>query len=320
MSSKYILVTGGCGYIGSHIVKLLSASGEKVVVYDNLSTGRKAALLHNEALVIGDITDKYSLPVVFQKYQIDTVIHCAALVNAAESVKIPELYDKVNRLGSEIVWEVAKNAKVKYCIYASSAAVYGNPGTTDPIDEKLSVAPTNPYGQSKLSGENSLIDRFTHYLIFRFFNVAGSDSSGKLFQSPKSRAIITRLMQAAKENEEVILSGHDYPTADGTVIRDFIHVNDIAEAVYAGLKYLRAGGKSEIMNLGSEHTVSMLETYQLVTEITGRKIPLKFAPRVEGDIISSLSSSAKAKKLLNWSAKRNIVEIIRDAWKVYETK
>lgn len=316
-----ILVTGGCGYIGSHLVKALSEHGEQVVVYDNLLSGRREALLHHESLVVGDITDPRALQQVFSSHQFDSVIHLAALVNAAESVAKQTEYLRVNGEGSRLVWEAAAAAHVPHFLFASSAAVYGIPSSTV-LSESAPTAPTNPYGASKVMGEDSL-KKIAHessatYGIFRFFNVAGAESLSRLYQSPANRAIMTRLFAAAAGvSESVTISGHDYPTPDGTVIRDFIHVEDIVAAHLQALDYLRAGGASFTLNLGSGHPTSIKELASLVEQVTGQKLKLAFGPRVFGDISYSLADSSLAKYILGWTAQKSIRQIVEDAWRAY---
>ena len=211
-----ILVTGGCGYIGSHIVKLLSEKGEQVVVFDNLSQGSREVLLHGEELVVGDITNKEDLKQLFASHDIESVIHLAALVNAKESVEKPDEYIAVNDQGSRNVWETAMEAGVTTFLYASSAAVYGTPQSSDPILESAPLHPESPYGETKLAGETSLkelVGDKARYMIFRFFNVGGAEEEGRLGQSKASHAIMQRLFAVASGEDSVItISGHDYDT------------------------------------------------------------------------------------------------------------
>jgi UDP-glucose 4-epimerase len=310
-----ILVTGGCGYIGSHLVKTLSERGEKVIVLDSLVHGRREALLYNEELHIGDITDMQWLDSNLQNQDIDTIIHCAALVNAAESVEQADVYANVNYEGTKNVLALAASSGVKNFLFASSAAVYGNPGTTTPISEKGVLTPTNPYGQSKLDAEEAIMATGLKYGIFRFFNVGGADKSGVLFQSRENNAIITRLLMAAKTNKPLIISGADYPTIDGSVVRDFIHVDDVVSGIVAGLAYLRTNNASYTVNLGSGTTTSMKELVKIAQQITGSKITINFGPRKTGDIIYSCADITKAHDLLGWSPKHTIQDIVSSAWR-----
>lgn len=316
-----ILVTGGCGFIGSHVVKALSESGEQVVVFDNLSQGSREALLHGEELVVGDIRNRDELAQLFASHDITAVIHLAALVNAAESVEKAELYAQVNDQGSRNVWETAKSAGVTTFLYSSSAAVYGVPQDDLPLKETAPLNPSNPYGATKLAGEQSLIETVGEsgrYLIFRFFNVGGAEEQGRLGQSQESRAIMQRLFAAASGKvDSVTISGHDYDTQDGTVVRDFIHVEDIAFAFVLGLKYLESGKPSQVLNLGSGvgHTIG--EVIKEVEIITGKKLNIQYGPRVVGDISYSLADAALANRTLGWEAVHTLRLIVRDGWNSY---
>lgn len=317
-----ILVTGGCGYIGSHLVKALSECGEQIIVFDNLVAGRQEARLHQEPLVVGDITDSRALKQVFTNYPIESVIHLAALVNAAESVAKRSRYLHVNGDGARFVWEVAANAHVKHCLFASSAAVYGVPASQVAVSESAPLAPTNPYGESKVMGEESLKKIASSsgfsYGIFRFFNVAGAEEVGRLYQNPDNRAILTRLFaQAAGRVDSVTVSGHDYDTSDGTVTRDFIHVEDIVAGHLLALDHLRAGGSSFTLNLGSGRPTSIKELIAIVEEVTGTDLNITYGPRVAGDISYSLADASAARRILGWQAQKSIRQIVEDAWRAY---
>jgi UDP-glucose 4-epimerase len=319
-----ILVTGGCGYIGSHIVLALSNAGESVIVFDNLTQGHKSALLNNEVLVEGDILDKNALTQVMKEHEIEVVIHLAALVNAAESVTKSDLYNQVNSTGSKNVWECAIETGVKHIIYASSAAVYGTPANSDPINESSATIPTNPYGESKLAGEKSLIllstDKY-NYLSFRFFNVGGAESEGRLGQSLESRAIMQRLYaHALKLDQSVTISGNDYDTPDGTVVRDFVHVQDIANAIILGIKYLRANQHSAIINLGGGVAHSIKEVITVVENIIGEPLNIIFGPRNAGDISYSLSDITTAKNILGWRPTKSLNNIVRDGFNSFKKR
>lgn len=316
-----ILVTGGCGYIGSHIVKQLSENGEKVVVFDNLSQGSKSTLLHGEELIVGDIRDKEALKQLFTRYQFEAVIHLAALVNAAESNDKADEYKAVNDQGSRNVWEAATEAGIKYLLYASSAAVYGTPDTREPIKESAPLNPSNTYGSSKLGGETSLQEIAvgdTRYVAFRFFNVGGAESEGRLGQSKASRAIMQRLFAVSNgEDGQITISGHDYDTPDGTVVRDFIHVEDIALAFSLALNYLRKGGSSTILNLGSGETHTIGEVLKEVEIATGKKIEVIYGPRISGDISFSRADINMAEKVLGWEPVHTLRLMVRDGWNSY---
>ena len=318
-----ILVTGGCGYIGSHVVKALSEAGEKVIVFDNLSSGQKTNLLHQEKLVIGDVTNPDDLKTVFDNYSIDLVIHCAALVNAAESVTNPQLYKKVNDEGSSSLWQIATKAGVEHFIYASSAAVYGIPQTTNRIQETAQLKPTNPYGETKLAGERSLIklssQTNSNYAILRFFNVGGAEPLGRIGQSLDSLAVTQVLFSvAAGKKTSITINGHDFDTPDGTVIRDFVHVTDISKAIVKAVKYLKANQSSFTANLGSGQPSSLNQLIDTVRQVTGKDILVKYGPRKQGDISYSLASITKVKKVLDWQPQLTLLDIIQDAWNYYD--
>lgn len=312
-----ILVTGGAGYIGSHIVKLLSESGEQVVVFDNLTAGSPNNLLSGEDLVVGDIRNTDDLNKIFVSTPFEAVIHLAALVNAAESVRQVQLYKEVNDLGSRNVWSIAKSHNVPYALYASSAAVYGTPVGSDKVKESHPLRPASPYGETKLAGETSLQELYDNYLAFRFFNVGGAESEGRLLQSKDSRAIMPRLYEAARTHQGIVISGSDYDTVDGTVVRDFVHVEDIARAFVTGLSHLRAGKGSLICNLGGGVPTTMKQVHDLVEEISGITIPITFGPRNPGDISYSLADIELAKNSLAWSPNHDLKSIISSGYHAY---
>jgi UDP-glucose 4-epimerase len=319
-----ILVTGGCGYIGSHVVKALGDVGESVVVFDNLSQGSADSLLLGEQLVVGDIRDKTKLEEVFANHGIETVIHLSALVNATESVTKAIEYQQVNELGSKNVWELAKKYNVKHCLYASSAAVYGNINTRVAISEDYPTSPSNPYGETKLAGEQSLQELMStevgNYLIFRFFNVGGAGDTGKLGQSLASRAIMQRLYHAALSGQEVTISGADYDTIDGTVMRDFVHVEDIVRAMTLGLEYLRKNGKSDVLNLGSGTVHSVKQVINEVEKSAGKSLNIVYGPPNPGDITYSLADINRARQVLGWEPKKSFAEIISSGYHSYRSR
>lgn len=314
-----ILVTGGCGYIGSHVVKLLTENKEQCLVYDDLSQGTPQALLGKEKLIVGDIRDTVKLRQVFATHKISAVIHLAALVNAKESIKKAELYQAVNAQGSANVFAMAREFGVRHALYASSASVYGNT-TRSALTEQSPCHPSNPYGETKLAGEIALQSTFTkasNYLIFRFFNVGGADPSGKLGQSQASHAIMQRAFASVKSGTELQVNGHDYNTKDGTVSRDFIHVLDIAQAFVMGLAYLERGGSSHVLNLGTGVPHTLGEVLSAIEHATGKTLRVKYGPKIKGDIIYSLADPALAQNVLGWSAKYTLADIVKDGWNAY---
>lgn len=313
-----ILVTGGCGYIGSHVVLALSNAGESVIVFDNLTQGSKSALINGEVLVEGDIRDSVALSQVMKKNDIEIVIHLAALVNAAESVYKADLYNDVNAIGSKNVWQTSIDSGVKHIIYASSAAVYGTPTSDKPIKESSSTMPTNPYGESKLAGEKSLIELSPenyNYLSFRFFNVGGAESQGRLGQSLESRAIMQRLYaHALRLDDSVTISGNDYDTTDGTVVRDFVHVQDIVGAIIKGITYLKRGNNSAVINLGGGEAHTIKEVISIVQDLVDHPLNIIYGPRNPGDISYSLADISLGAKTLGWRPTKNIFDIVRDGY------
>ena len=315
-----ILVTGGCGYIGSHICKTLSAAGEDVLVVDNLSSGKRRNLLNDEKCEVGDICDLNFLERIFSTHNIECVIHLAALVNAAESGAKASEYRAVNEQGSENIWSVAHKAGVRRYIYASSAAVYGTPQNTEPLSENAPIRPTNPYGETKLAGENSLkkYGNTSAYCIFRFFNVAGADTSGEIGQSQASRAFMQRVFHAASSGEPLIISGNDYPTVDGTVARDFVHVSDVAHAVNLALQRLRHEPLFQMtLNLGSGEAHTLKEVLDVCVNVLHLPVRYAYSTRVPGDISYSRADITAAQSILNWSPIYSIQDMVRDGWRAY---
>ncbi|TXH01162.1 MAG: NAD-dependent epimerase/dehydratase family protein, partial [Candidatus Moraniibacteriota bacterium] len=296
------------------------ASGEQVTVFDNLSAGSANNLLNGETLIVGDIRDKDALNKAFKSQKFEVVIHLAALVNAAESVTQADLYTDVNDHGSRNVWEAARENNVPYALYASSAAVYGTPESAAPIKETHPLRPTSPYGATKLAGEVSLRETYDNYLAFRFFNVGGAESEGRLLQSKESRAIMPRLYEAAYNQKGIVISGNDYDTPDGTVIRDFVHVEDIALAFVLGISYLRSGKESVILNLGGGVTTSIKQVHEMVEKAASITIPITYAPRNVGDISYSLADIKLAKNTIGWTPKYDLFSIISSGYHAYVKK
>ena len=253
--SETILVTGGCGYIGSHVTRQLSEIGHKVIVYDNLSTGFRAALLHGEALIEADLADRDALDKAFLEHRFSTVLHFAASIVAPESVSQPLKYYANNTRNTLGLLEACVRHKVQRFIFSSTAAVYGFP-EGGVASEESAPAPINPYGTSKLVSEWMLRDSATahgmNYVALRYFNVAGADPQARIGQrTPEATHLIKVACQAALGmRQNVAIYGTDYPTPDGTGIRDYIHIEDLAAAHLAALGYMKQGGESAIMNVG----------------------------------------------------------------------
>ncbi len=315
-----VLVTGGAGYIGSHVVKALGEKGYEVLVFDNLSTGHKEAVLYGK-LVKGDLSEKDFLKKVIEDFKPDAVMHFAAFIEVAESVKKPLKYYRNNTANTLNLLESMIETGVKNFIFSSTAAVYGNPERV-PVNEDAPIKPINPYGQSKAYVEGILKDldkaeKDFKYVSLRYFNVAGADPEGKLGQKYQNAThLITRALKTAKgEYEKLYIFGTDYPTSDGTCIRDFIHVSDLAEAHILALEYLLSGGESEIFNCGYGHGYSVKEVVSIAKKVTGIDFPVEETGRREGDPAVLVADSKKLKRKLNWKPKYDNLEfIIKTAW------
>ncbi len=318
-----IFVIGGAGYIGSHVVRALLDSGHEVTVYDNLSSGKKENLFNEADFIKGDILD-WLLLENSMKRGFDGLIHLAALKAAGESMFEPEKYSVNNINGTVNILNAASKQNVKYFVFSSSAAVYGNPQYL-PIDEKHPTDPENFYGFTKLEIERFLewYDRIKgiKYAALRYFNAAGYDLEGRcrgLEENPEN--ILPVVMEAAAGmREKVMIFGDDYDTRDGTGLRDYVHVTDLAAAHVAALNYLEKTGESLMVNLGSESGVTVKEMIENAREITGQPIPAETIDRRKGDPGTVLASSAFAKEKLSWTAKHSDVKtLISSTWDVYK--
>ncbi len=314
-----VFVTGGAGYIGSHVVKALGEKGYEVLVYDNLSTGHKEAVLYGN-LVIGDLANKTLLKDTLKNFKPDAVIHFAASIEVAESVRNPLKYYINNTSNTLNLLEAIKDANIKNFLFSSTAAVYGNPEKV-PVKENSKIKPINPYGQSKAFVEKILEDLDLageiSYVSLRYFNVAGADPEGKLGQKYKNAThLITRALKTAKgEYEKLYIFGTDYPTPDGTCIRDYIHVSDLANAHLYALEYLLSGGKSEVFNCGYGHGYSVKEVVDTAKKVTGIDFPVEETHRREGDPAVLIADSSKIKNKLGWKPEFDDLEfIIKTAW------
>ncbi len=314
-----VLVTGGAGFIGSHMVWELLDAGETVVVIDNLTTGFRWAVPPQVTLVVGDVGDTELVRTVMRKYEISAVVHFAGSIVVPESVADPLGYYLNNTVKSRALIEAAVQTGVKHFIFSSTAAVYGNPIET-PVSEMALPAPMSPYGSSKLMTEIMLADTARahdfHYTALRYFNVAGADPKGRTGQST---AGATHLIKVACETalgkrSHIDVFGTDYPTADGTCVRDYIHVSDLAAAHTAALKYLRAGGQSDIFNVGYSKGYSVLEVLDAVKRVSGRTFDVRLAPRRPGDPASIVAASAKLRGTLDWHPRNEDLDaIVRQA-------
>lgn len=314
-----ILVCGGAGYIGSHMVAELLENGQDVVILDNLEKGHKDALLGGK-LYIGDLRDKEILNKIFTENDIEAVIDFAAYSLVGESMTEPLKYFNNNVYGTISLLEAMKEHNVKYIVFSSTAATYGEPECV-PILEDSKTIPTNAYGESKLLVEKILnwCDKAygIKYTTLRYFNAAGAHINGKIGEdhSPETHLIPLILNVALGKRDEILIFGDDYDTKDGSCIRDYIHVSDLASAHSLALKRLMNGGESRIYNLGNGTGFSVKEMIDIARKVTGHEIPAKVAPRRAGDPAILIASSEKAMKELNWKPKFNSVEtIIETAW------
>lgn len=327
--SKTILVTGGAGYIGSHTVKYLLKQSYNVVVVDNLVYGHKEAVLTPNFEQI-DLADKPALDKVFKKYKIDAVIHFAAYTYVGESVANPQKYYWNNVVNTLNLLDTMLENNVKVIVFSSTCATYGNPQYT-PMDEKHQQSPINPYGKTKFMMEQIMEDYENayglKYAALRYFNAAGADSEGGLgeLHNPETH-LIPLVLQAIKgERENITVFGTDYDTPDGTCIRDYIHIEDLADAHLKALEKIFETQQSYKLNLGTGIGTSVKEIIAAAEEITGKKVPVIYGKRRPGDPPRLFASNETAKKTLNWNPKyTNVKDIIKTAWaweqsKIFET-
>ena len=313
---KYVLVTGGAGYIGSYICKLFYDKGYIPVTFDNLSLGNKWSVKWGP-LEVGELCSENDLQKLFEKYNFIGVIHLAALSNVSESVNDPSIYYKNNVIGSYNLIEKMINFNVKNIVFSSTAAVYGNP-IHSPICENHPTQPINPYGDSKLTIEKLIFNyskcHDLNFVILRYFNVSGSDFSNNLGEAhlPETH-LIPLALEAAHQNSIFKIYGDNYQTTDGTCIRDFIHVMDLAEAHVAALDYLFMNEpKILTLNIGTGKGTSVLEIISTFKQI-GTEIPYLIVDKRSGDKPFVVADNKLALKLLNWSPKRNLIDMCKDS-------
>lgn len=313
-----ILVAGGAGYIGSHVCKMLVKKGYNPIVFDNLSHGFRDLAKYGE-FVLGDISDKELLDSVIKKYDINAVMHFCAFIEVGESVVDPEKYYLNNVSNTLSLIEVMRKNNVDKFIFSSTAAVYGTPEKI-PILEDDVKKPINPYGRTKYMVEEILDDYNQSYgfksIRFRYFNASGADFDGELGEAhiPETHLIPLILQAASGERESIKVYGTDYPTPDGTAVRDFVHVNDLAEAHIKGLEYLLNGGQTNYFNLGSGNGYSVKEVIDAVKKVTGKDFKVVETERRAGDPPFLVAESSKAKAMLDWSVKIGLDDIIKTAW------
>jgi len=316
-----ILVTGGCGYIGSHVTRQLTESGRRVVVYDNLSTGFRDALTRGEELIVGELSDRDALEAAFREHRFTTVLHFAAAIIAPESVTLPLKYYGNNTRNTLGLLEACVKHHVRRFIFSSTAAVYGLPDG-GVASEKSTLAPINPYGTSKLMSEWMLRDvsaaHGLQYVALRYFNVAGADPLARMGQrTPEATHLIKVACQAALGlRESVGIYGTDYPTPDGTGIRDYIHIEDLASAHLSALEYLERGGSPTAMNVGYGRGSSVREVLEVVREVSGVGFKTVEAERRPGDPASLVAQADKIRRLTGWQPRHaDLRTIVADAWR-----
>ncbi|MGG4034345.1 UDP-glucose 4-epimerase GalE [Paenibacillus cisolokensis] len=318
-----VLVTGGAGYIGSHAVAALLERGEDVVVLDNLEQGHREAVLGGK-LYVGDLRDRDVVDQVFGENEIDAVIHFAANSLVGESMKDPGKYYHNNVYGTLCLLEGMNRHGVKRIVFSSTAATYGEPERV-PIDELDRTLPTNAYGETKLAMEKMMkwfdIAHGIKYVSLRYFNAAGAHESGRIGEdhNPETHLVPIVLQAAAGKRPHISVFGDDYDTPDGTCIRDYIHVSDLADAHVLAVERLRGGGDSAVYNLGSGNGFSVKQVIEIARNVTGRDIKVVTEPRRAGDPAVLVASSARARRELGWQPKRERLEdIIRSAWQWHQ--
>ena len=309
-----ILITGGAGYIGSHVLKALGSGNHDITIYDNLSTGFREAITSGE-LVVGDLAEKEKLDKLFADKKFEAVLHFAGSIVVPDSVSDPIFYYQNNTINSHFLLSLCAKYKVHKFIFSSTAAVYGMP-EDGVCREDSELKPINPYGQSKLMTEHMLKDlAFAsdfRYVALRYFNVSGADPEGRIGQSfPKATHLIKVACETAcGKREKIDLFGTDYNTKDGSCVRDYIHVSDLADAHVKALEYLGKGGKSEVLNCGYGHGYSVKEVISRVKEITGVDFKVNEVPRRPGDPGSLTSEASRISKVIGWKPQYNDLNII----------
>ncbi len=316
-----VLVCGGAGYIGSHNVRALLDEGEDVIVLDNLWTGHRAAVPDDAVFYEGDVRDAATLDKIFMKHKIDAVLHFCACSLVGESVERPLLYFNNNVGGMQSLLEAMQRNNINKVVFSSSAAVYGEPKHV-PIFEDDETKPTNPYGETK-----RIMERMIHwvgqkhnikYVSLRYFNVAGARHDGSMGEDHRNETHLVPIILQVPLNKRphVTVYGDNYKTRDGTCIRDYVYIEDLADAHILALNYLRDGGDSQIFNLGSGDGYSVMEMINAARKATGRNIPVEIGERRAGDPARLIADSKKARKILGWSPKVTRMEdIIATAWR-----
>ena len=315
-----LLVTGGAGYVGSHCVKRLATAGHECTVYDNFFRGHREFVKWGP-LIEGDVRDADRLAQTFSEHAFDAVLHFAALAYVGESVRDPDLYRDVNEAGTRALLDAMRKAGVSRIVFSSSCAVYGQPASM-PITERTPRKPVNPYGETKLACER-MMDAFDRdyglkSVRLRYFNAAGADRECEIgeWHEPETHLIPLVLEAAVGKRDTVEIFGADFPTPDGTALRDYIHVSDLADAHQRALDYLLNGGQTVALNLGTGRGVSVRDVVKAAERVTQRPVPSRIVGRREGDPAELVSDPSEAKRVMGWSAEiPDIDDIVADAWR-----
>jgi UDP-glucose 4-epimerase len=319
LKGKTVLVTGGCGYVGSHVCRQLSEAGYRAVVFDNLSTGLADALIYEETLVVGDCTDEGAVSALFTKFKFDAILHFAGVVVVPESVRNPLKYYHHNVTSTLMLLKFALEKRVPHFIFSSTASIYGDT-LQEAIPETAPLTPTNPYSRSKFMSEWLLQDAaaahpFFKFVILRYFNVAGADAKKRMGQRGANSTHLIKVASQAVVGKRngVTVYGSDYATADGTGIRDYIHVEDIASAHLSALRYLEASGESTILNCGYGHGFSVTEVLREFSRVFP-ELKISHSARRPGDVSRLVADVSKIKRTLDWTPRHDrLSEIVLSA-------
>jgi UDP-glucose 4-epimerase len=310
-----VLVTGGAGYIGSHLVQALAEAGESAVVVDNLSTGFAKFIPDGVPLIVGDAGDEALVGNVIAQHGVESIVHFAGSVVVPDSMRDPLAYYRNNTMTTQSLLKAAVKGGVNRFIFSSTAAVYGNPDQM-PVPEIAPTRPLSPYGSSKLMAEIMLHDTASAhgmtYVVLRYFNVAGADPLGRIGLATVGATHLLKVAveAATAQRAKVDVFGTDYPTPDGSCIRDFIHVSDLAQAHRSALTYLRGGGDSVTLNCGYGRGYSVLETIEAVRRVSGRNFAVQHAPRRPGDIVTMVADTTRIQSLLDWTPRYDNLDTI----------
>ena len=310
-----VLVTGGAGYIGSHFVYAMAEAGESVVVIDNLSTGFSDFVPGGVPLIVGDAGDESLVESTIGDYQVESIVHFSGSVVVPDSVRDPLGYYRNNTMTTRSLLNAAVRCGIGRFIFSSTAAVYGNPEQV-PVNEAAPTRPLSPYGSSKLMTEIMLHDvaaaHDMRYAVLRYFNVAGADPHARIGLATIGATHLLKIAveAATGQRAKIDVYGTDYPTPDGSCIRDFIHVSDLAQAHAAALSYLRQGGRSVTLNCGYGRGYSVIETIEAVRRVSGRNFAVQYAPRRPGDIMTMIADTARMRATLDWAPQYDDLDVI----------